>query len=75
MPRRLDKIMMVCPFCGCEAWHIGNVWVKCFLCKRMFSKNLLDVGSVRDINRQLNKIRRIAENPDAFGGFFNTGDD
>jgi hypothetical protein len=75
MPKRLGKIMVICPFCGCEAWHIGNVWVKCFLCKRMFSRNLLDINSIIAINRQLNKIKKIAENPDAFGGFFNTGDD
>ncbi|KKL19738.1 hypothetical protein LCGC14_2462420 [marine sediment metagenome] len=70
MPRNLGKIMMICPFCECDAWHIGNVWVKCFLCQRMFSRNILDVGPIAVINRQLKKIKKIAENPEAFGGFF-----
>ena len=70
MPNRIGKVMMICPFCECDCWHIGIVWVKCFLCKRMFSRNLLDVGDIPSINRQLNKIKRLSEDQDAFGGFF-----
>ena len=70
-PRRKDS-MIVCPFCGCDAWHIGSLWTKCFLCKATFGgKNLFAREDVSMINRELRAMKKVNEDfEEFFGGWF-----
>lgn len=69
----IHHIMVVCPFCECDCFHIGNQWVKCFLCKRVFSKNVLNIGNIRQINRQLEELKKLDDLD--LGNFLNGGID
>ena len=66
----LHKVMIICPFCGCEVWHIGNIWIKCFLCKKIFNKDILGVLPIAKANTQLKKLKGLSDTGDLFGEFF-----
>lgn len=60
--------MIVCPYCGCDAWHIGSLWYKCFLCKATFGgKKLLLESNIPAINRELRNMKKTSED---FNKFF-----
>lgn len=66
----LNKVMLMCPFCNCELWHLGNIWIKCFLCKRLYSKDILGILPIAKANAQLRQLKKLEESGDLFGEFF-----
>ena len=59
--------MIVCPYCGCDAWHIGSIWWRCFLCKATFGgKSMIAGSNVRKINRNLRNIKQANEQFEEF---------
>lgn len=65
----LNNKYVMCPFCACEMWKIGDVWFSCFLCgAKFFSKANLS-GRPVDINSTLrmlkaNEMYKVPEDED-----------
>jgi ribosomal protein L37AE/L43A len=59
--------MIICPYCGCDAWHVGSIWFRCFLCGRTFGgKSILNYTNIRKANRDLRNIKLANEQFDRF---------
>jgi len=62
MNNELISKLVICPFCGSEAWEIGAEYFKCFLCKRsFFPKDLIVKKNVYSINMNLKFIKDVGD--------------
>lgn len=53
----LNNTFVLCPFCSCDAWHIGNVWFSCFLCGAKFFSKLNLSGKPAEVNSTLRMLK------------------
>ena len=62
---------MICPYCGCDAWHIGNVYFQCFLCKTVFvNKRILLNKNIFSLNMNLKFLKDIKEIENGESGLY-----
>jgi len=57
----LNKLV-ICPYCGCDAWFIRANHVQCFVCRALFApKDIIAKKNVYSINMNLRFLKDVSD--------------
>ena len=55
----LNVKYVMCPICTCEAWILGDIWFRCFLCGAKFYGKPNLSGKPKCVNYNLRRLKEV----------------